>query len=224
MKGLENRTNELLILMKRTETTPFLWDVRCRTPHATYPDGNAETRDMPSLFGLAPGGACRAVFVAEDAVRSYRTISTLPGRSHRRFDFCGAIPGVASAGTWAQLAEKFSNRNRLRTAIFESGEAGRRNNGIELLASSIRFFICDSPAALGEGTSLRSSTSQCEKGKAIVPKAVPPKCACTLRRRYRRSLRGGNGAGRRRSRHRRRRPFRDASRSRRRAGHPRTGR
>src|SRR5882672_10230498 len=58
---------------------PFLWDVRCRTPHATYPDGYAETRKLPSLFGLAPGGACLAIFVAEDAVRSYRTISTLPG-------------------------------------------------------------------------------------------------------------------------------------------------
>jgi len=34
---------------------------------------------MPSLFGLAPSGACRAAFVAEAAVRSYRTISTLPG-------------------------------------------------------------------------------------------------------------------------------------------------
>jgi len=33
---------------------------------------------MPSLFGLAPGGACHAISVAGDAVRSYRTISTLP--------------------------------------------------------------------------------------------------------------------------------------------------
>ena len=63
----------------RVERWPFLWDVRCRTPHATYPDGNAKTRKVPSLFGLAPGGACLAAFVAEDAVRSYRTISTLPG-------------------------------------------------------------------------------------------------------------------------------------------------
>jgi hypothetical protein len=37
-----------------------------------------KTDHMPSLFGLAPGGACHAAFVAEDAVRSYRTISTLP--------------------------------------------------------------------------------------------------------------------------------------------------
>ena len=33
---------------------------------------------VPSLFGLAPGGVCRAVGVTADAVRSYRTISPLP--------------------------------------------------------------------------------------------------------------------------------------------------
>ena len=32
----------------------------------------------PPLFGLAPGGVCRAADVAADAVRSYRTISPLP--------------------------------------------------------------------------------------------------------------------------------------------------
>src|SRR5450755_3502446 len=31
-----------------------------------------------SLFGLAPGGVCRAADVATRAVRSYRTISPLP--------------------------------------------------------------------------------------------------------------------------------------------------
>ena len=36
---------------------------------------------MPPLFGLAPGGVCRAAAVTSDAVRSYRTLSTLPGRS-----------------------------------------------------------------------------------------------------------------------------------------------
>ena len=34
-----------------------------------------------SLFGLAPGGACRAASVAGRAVRSYRTFSPLPARS-----------------------------------------------------------------------------------------------------------------------------------------------
>ena len=33
---------------------------------------------VPSLFGLAPGGVCRAADVAAGAVRSYRTVSPLP--------------------------------------------------------------------------------------------------------------------------------------------------
>src|SRR3984885_9972451 len=37
-----------------------------------------------SLFGLAPGGVCRAVGVATRAVRSYRTISPLPSPLARR--------------------------------------------------------------------------------------------------------------------------------------------
>jgi hypothetical protein len=35
------------------------------------------------LFGLAPGGACRAADVAACAVRSYRTLSPLPGSTFR---------------------------------------------------------------------------------------------------------------------------------------------
>jgi hypothetical protein len=89
---------------------PFIWDARYRTPRATDPDGGAETRlpapsgdtGVPSLFGLAPGGVYRAVAVAGDAVRSYRTLSPLPaGRSPgRRFAFCGTVPGVAPAGRY----------------------------------------------------------------------------------------------------------------------------
>ncbi len=33
---------------------------------------------MPPLFGLAPGGVCRAASVTSRAVRSYRTLSPLP--------------------------------------------------------------------------------------------------------------------------------------------------
>ena len=62
---------------------PFIWDARCRAPLATYPDGGPETclpreGGAPSLLGLAPGGVYRAVPVAGDAVRSYRTLSPLP--------------------------------------------------------------------------------------------------------------------------------------------------
>jgi hypothetical protein len=38
----------------------------------------AAVKPLASLFGLAPGGVCRAVGVATRAVRSYRTISPLP--------------------------------------------------------------------------------------------------------------------------------------------------
>src|SRR5580692_7283244 len=41
-------------------------------PHVTA------LRPSASLFGLAPGGVCRAESVATRAVRSYRTISPLP--------------------------------------------------------------------------------------------------------------------------------------------------
>ena len=36
---------------------------------------------MPPLFGFAPGGVCRAIPVAGNAVRSYRTVSTWPHRN-----------------------------------------------------------------------------------------------------------------------------------------------
>ncbi len=83
---------------------PFIWDARCRTPRATYPDGERgntpamANHDAPSLFGLAPGGVYLAADVAAGAVRSYRTLSPLPaypgcpGRRGGRFAFCGTDP------------------------------------------------------------------------------------------------------------------------------------
>ncbi len=51
-------------------------------PQAAYPEVTLGHRaagfPATSLFGLAPGGVCRAVRVATCAVRSYRTISPLP--------------------------------------------------------------------------------------------------------------------------------------------------
>ena len=57
-----------------------------------------------SLLGLAPGGVYRAVPVAGDAVRPYRTLSPSPaGCALRRGPggqtaLCGTFPGVAPAG------------------------------------------------------------------------------------------------------------------------------
>ncbi len=73
---------------------PFIWDARCRTPLATYPDSRCENTPGAgapalSLFGLAPGGVYRAVCVAAAAVGSYPTLSPLPG--HDPFGFGKAV-------------------------------------------------------------------------------------------------------------------------------------
>ena len=69
----------------------------------TRPAPALRRRGAPSLFGLAPDGACRAAPVARSAVRSYRTLSPLPApvapadgrQARRRSAFCGAFPGKA---------------------------------------------------------------------------------------------------------------------------------
>ena len=75
---------------------------------AAYPDGGPKT-DLPAeagappLFGLAPGGVCRAVAVAGGAVRSYRTLSPLPADRRAacgRSALCGTFPRVAPAGRY----------------------------------------------------------------------------------------------------------------------------
>jgi len=83
---------------------PFIWDCACTQPLATHPDdwpGNRLDACAPasSLFGLAPGGVCRAVHVAMSAVGSYPTLSPLL-RQAERFAFCGTFPEVALAGRY----------------------------------------------------------------------------------------------------------------------------
>jgi len=61
------------------------------------PGRQAETpvgprRPRPPLFGLAPGGVCRAAPVARGAVRSYRTLSPLPGVNRRAVCFLWHFP------------------------------------------------------------------------------------------------------------------------------------
>ena len=64
----------------------FLWECRCRHPPARHPFRLADREHTElagaarcmELLALARGGVCPAPFVTERAVRSYRTISTLP--------------------------------------------------------------------------------------------------------------------------------------------------
>ncbi len=79
---------------------PFIWGWDCSRPLATNPGGGLDhawsqevfSAPVPPLFGLAPGGVCRAVSVAGDAVRSYRTLSPLPLRGEPR---AGGLLSVA---------------------------------------------------------------------------------------------------------------------------------
>ncbi len=66
-----------------SSATPVAW--RLEQPTRTTRPGHgsralllASNEPAPSLFGLAPGGVCRAAGVAAGAVRSYRTVSPLP--------------------------------------------------------------------------------------------------------------------------------------------------
>ena len=77
---------------------PFLWDAPRGAPLAANPGGGAGPPPRPPasgrksqprlrrppLFGLAPGGVCRAAPVAGGAVRSCRTLSPLPGARRGR--------------------------------------------------------------------------------------------------------------------------------------------
>jgi len=54
------------------------------------------------LFGLAPGGVCRAIDLTVDAVSSYLTFSPLPARRGELglYVFCGTFPGIAPGGRY----------------------------------------------------------------------------------------------------------------------------
>src|SRR3546814_3421619 len=67
----------------------------------------------PPLFGLAPGGVCRAVSVAGPAVRSYRTLSPLPRRSD------GGLLSVAlSLGRSEEHTSELQSLMRISYAVF----------------------------------------------------------------------------------------------------------
>ena len=59
-----------------------------------------EDSGAPPLFGLAPGGVCHAGRVAEAPVRSYRTLSPLPGPASRPSAVCSLwhFPSAAIRG------------------------------------------------------------------------------------------------------------------------------
>src|SRR5690554_4905433 len=88
----------------------------------------------PFLFGLAPGGVCRAAPVAGSAVGSYPTLSPLPWRGPWRSAFCGTFPEVALAGRYPaphfRGARTFLPRSLSAHAGAAARPAGRAYKGI----------------------------------------------------------------------------------------------
>ena len=87
---------------------------------------------MPFLFGLAPGGVCRATPVARSAVRSYRTFSPLPVL-YRRFALCGTFPEVSSAGHYPAPCFRGA-RTFLSLVHFSTQRAAIRPSGSKVVA------------------------------------------------------------------------------------------
>jgi hypothetical protein len=72
-------------------------------PSSGLPGTLTERAAPRPLFGLAPGGVCRATSVTGGAVRSYRTLSPLPvppWGGHRRFAFCCTFRRLAAPGRY----------------------------------------------------------------------------------------------------------------------------
>src|SRR5674476_1222204 len=73
----------------------------------TGPDGPEARAPTSFLFGLAPGGVCRAAAVAGSAVRSYRTVSPLPRLiryAPRRAVLGGTVPEARSDSRREEMA------------------------------------------------------------------------------------------------------------------------
>jgi hypothetical protein len=153
----------------------------------------------PSLFGLAPGGVCRAAGVTAGAVRSYRTVSPLPRQTLRTAAVCSLwhCPWVRTrrtlSGTACPWSPDFPPRQPFGfagaavrpTDRHRDGDAGRCRQEADGGAVKAR------PAAWWYGP----GRPWCGRGRDW--RATPAACCGSTDRRRRRFVRAGNGVGRR---------------------------
>ncbi len=88
---------------------PFLWDVRCRTPRATDPDGDPKDRScaVPIWSCSRWGLPCRSRCRARGALLPHHFNLAGP-LGLRRCHFCGAVPGVAPGGCYPSPCPSWS--------------------------------------------------------------------------------------------------------------------
>src|SRR3569833_369252 len=126
-----------------------------------------------SLFGLAPGGVCRAVLVTKSAVRSYRTVSPLPDpfRGLRRFTLCCTFRGLAPPRRY--LAPDPPEPGLSSILFREQRLPGRLPGAI--LACALPLFVPTAiPAGISRPPSESSRTHRCAKRRSIAPRWTLP--------------------------------------------------
>ena len=75
---------------------PFVWDVRCRTPRATYPKGDAETHPRPEAAGLSYSVLLPVGFTLPRPSPGARCALTAPFHPYRQTSRCvGGLLSVA---------------------------------------------------------------------------------------------------------------------------------
>jgi len=166
----------------------------------TDPEASTLARQnfAPSLFGLAPGGVCRAAGVAAGAVRSYRTVSPLPRQTLRTAAVCSLwhCPWARArrmlSGTACPRSPDFPPRQPFGFAgaavrPTDSDRDGDEAAGRQGLGASA---VKERPAASRCG--LGRPWSGCGRDW----RTAPAGCCGSTGRQHRRRVRAGNGAGR----------------------------
>ena len=169
---------------------------RLQQPTRTGGSGHRSSRPRacaeggtPSLFGLAPGGVCRAAGVAASAVRSYRTVSPLPRHTQRSAAVCSLwhFPWARTrrmlSGTACPRSPDFPPRQPFGFAGAAVRPTDRRGMGRPACFVKRR----GGSRHCGRATRWCGPGREWQSGSAASP-------ASTDRRRRRRAP-GGNGAG-----------------------------
>ena len=171
---------------------------RIKQPTRTADPDRSGIAPAPFLFGLAPGGVCRAASVAGSAVRSYRTVSPLPRPNATRR---GGLFSVAlSLGRPRRAHPPDVIRHRLSVepglsspAAFRHwrGAAVRPTDWIGMVVGARRVKAAPTTALKASKTGLLRA----DRAASAAFRSVRATSAASKGRQCRRPVPAGNGAG-----------------------------
>ena len=162
----------------------------------TDPEAHALSRESlaPSLFGLAPGGVCRAAGVTAGAVRSYRTVSPLPRQTLRTAAVCSLwhFP-------WARTRRMLSGTVCPRSPDFPPRQPfGFAGAAVRPTDRGMDGHV--RPRRQGTNSREHRVARRCGRGRRWSAcghdcRSAPAACCAWMGQRRRRCVRAGNGAG-----------------------------